>query len=255
VPRRGRHEPSWVHERHGWTPRCCGWAIPVLGAGAILVVAAAAIAHVDLLARVASEPPAVQWSVLLLALAGYLDVRAIAGALSRTPEPDESSGAEDLVQTWEVPSKRTQFMFGTGVGAVIGVASVLMPAVPLVTLAALAGTLGPISLPLLVVGGRLSWRFYTYSIRFFGRMQVGARKRTSIVSRQSRRPDVLYLRSFPTDRWRVSAEAIRHPAGRFGRPPFEEVVLRLRGSCRVGRHHHLGSSAAAQLARHPQQRR
>jgi hypothetical protein len=68
-------------------------AIPVLGAGAILVVAAAAIAHVDLLARVASEPPAVQWSVVLLALAGYLNVRAIAGALSRTPEPDESNSS------------------------------------------------------------------------------------------------------------------------------------------------------------------
>jgi hypothetical protein len=62
----------------------------------------------------------VQWAGLLLALTGYLNVGAMAEALSRAPEPGGPGRAGNLVPTWEPPSRRTRFMYGTVLGMPAG---------------------------------------------------------------------------------------------------------------------------------------
>ncbi|MCG2620498.1 DUF2510 domain-containing protein [Arthrobacter sp. I2-34] len=196
-----------------------------IAAGALALITGAAIAQSNILLRVASEPAIVQWAVLSLLLAGYLNVRIIVDALFRRPEPRGSKRAEELAEelvgTWESPSRRVRFMYGTAIGAVAGVFFVTWEGLWLLV----AAGAGPIILPLLIVQVRLVWRFAAAWIRMLGRFQLAVRKSRSGGSAGAR-PDVLYLRSFPTDRWRVRAEAIRYPAGKFGRPPLEEVLLR-----------------------------
>lgn len=211
----------------GWRPSRPDAALlrvvaPAQAVGVVAAVAATAVTRAGVVGAVVSAPPDVQWAVLLLALAGYLNLRAVAEALARAPEPAGPDRAERLIRTWESPSRRTRFMYGTVLGKLVAVFIGGMGVAMLLLLAAA----GPSSLPLLVLVGWFYWWFATFIVRLLGRMQVLHRKHGSFGTHDTRRPDVLYLRSFPTDRWRVRSEAVRHPTGRYGRPLFEDVLVR-----------------------------
>jgi hypothetical protein len=204
-------------------------AIPVLAMFAVAVGAAAAVVQVKALDQGGRESASAQWALVSLAAAGYLQVCTIVQAQRgrcRVAARDHRNDPAEAVARITPATRRVRFMQQSAVGmlAVFFLVMILAPW-PLITLAAAAEMdIGPIVLPLVLFQAWLGWRFGTWILRMLGRLQV--LWRTHPLSSIAGAPDVLYLRPFPMDRWRVRAVGIRYPSGWYGRPRLEEVLLR-----------------------------